>query len=509
MENLYFGIITIFICIWGYFYAYRQYSRSNIMVALLLIMLCGLLLRIYTATDFYLHAWDERYHALVAKNLINDPLKPMLYNNPVLPFDYRNWTANHIWIHKQPFPLWTMALSMSLFGVNEIALRLPSVILTTLGIGITFYIGRYFFNSRVGIIAAFLFSIHGLIIELTAGRVATDHTDVFFLFFVQLSVLLAIRYFQSKRAVFNVLCGISTGLAILSKWLPALIVLPVWLLLALDTQSFSRKKIILNFFLLLVVIALISMPWQWYIFNEFPKEALWESSFNLKHITEALENHGEPFYYHFDKIRILYGEFIYLALIWFFLKTIRQLKNFRRLILLTWIIIPLIFFSIAKTKMQAYTLFAAPAFFIVAALFWDFLFIYRNRFRYKLLISIILILAIAFPIIYSIERTKPFTIRERNPQWTKELRTLNEQIKEKKNIVVFNSEHPIETMFYTDCVAYSTTPDSSTLYSLHEKGYEIYIRNDLKTERINNHHQKSDLLITGPHTQYVRWRGKE
>lgn len=477
------------------------------MVALLLIILCGLLLRVYTATDLYLHAWDERYHALVAKNLITDPLRPMLYKNPVLPYDYQHWAGNHIWVHKQPIPLWTMALSMSIFGVNEIALRIPSIILTTLGIGVTFYIAKYLFNNRIGIIAAFLYSIHGLIIEITAGRVATDHIDAFFLFFIQLSVLLAIKYFQSKKVILNILCGVSIGIAILSKWLPALIVLPIWLLLAIDSKQLNRKEAIINFLILLAVIAIISVPWQWYIFSKFPQEAHWESSFNLKHITTALENHGQPFYYHFDKVRIIYGEIIYLPLLWFFYKTIKHLKNYKRLILTIWVLIPLLFFSIAKTKMQAYTLFTAPALFIITALFWEYLFIYRKRFNFKGLIIIILFLLIALPIHYSIERIKPFAIRERDPQWTKELRELNKRIDDTAKIVIFNAEHPIETMFYNDCVAYSTTPDPFTLNDLDKQGYKIYIREEMKNESENYDNQNLDIILIGHNTQYRRWKG--
>ncbi|MDX9905674.1 MAG: glycosyltransferase family 39 protein [Bacteroidales bacterium] len=508
MENLYPGIITILICIAGYALAFRQYSRDNLQATLILIMVCGLLLRLYAASDFYLHAWDERYHALVAKNMITHPFRPMLYSDPVLPYDFRNWVGNHVWIHKQPVPLWSMAFSMSVFGVNEIALRLPSVILTTLGIGITFYVAKYLFNQRVGIIAAFLYSIHGLIIELSAGRVATDHIDVFFLFFVQLSVLLAIRYVQSKRLVFNVLCGVSIGMAILSKWLPALIVLPIWLLLALDSKKLSRKEIIIDFLLLIAVIAIVSVPWQWYIYSHFPQEARWESSFNLKHITEGLENHGQPFYYHFEKVMVLYGEIIYLPLLWFFYKSFKHLKKYRRLVLTLWILIPLLFFSIARTKMQAYTIFAAPAFFIVSALFWEYLFRYRHRLKYKALTIAILFLLLALPVRYSIERVKPFIIRERNPQWTKELKELDKQLPDYRNVVVFNARYPIETMFYTDCMAYETIPDSAALMGLDQRGYSIFIREETDKGSGNRGDGESDILLTGYNVKYCKWSGK-
>lgn len=507
MENLFYGIITVSICIIGYIIAFKQYANNKIILALIIIMACGLVLRIYTATDSYLHTWDERYHALVAKNLITNPLRPTLYENPILPYDFKNWTGNHIWVHKPPVPLWTIALSMSIFGTNEIALRLPSILLTTLGIWITFFIAKSLFNNRVGIIAAFLYSIHGLIIELTAGRVTTDHVDVFFMFFIQLSILLAIKYFQTKKNIYNVFCGISIGLAILSKWLPALIVLPIWLLLAFDSKNLSLKGLIINFLILCIIIASISLPWQFYIFNEFPQEARWESSYNVKHITEAVENHGQPFYYHFDRIRILYGELIYLPLIWLIYKTFKHLKNYRRLILSVWILIPFVFFSLAKTKMQAYTLFTAPAIFIMTALFWEYLYFYRKRFRFKGIITVILLLLIMLPIRYSIERIKPFEKRERNPQWTQELRELGRYLIDEKNTVIFNSEYPIETMFYTGCVAYSVTPDSLLLSEIKNKGYTIYIRNELDIENADMADKKNDIILTGYNTRYSKWKG--
>ncbi len=502
MKNLVFGIITITFCLFGYALAFRQYKKNNVAIALLLIITCGLLLRIYTATDLFLHPWDERYHALVAKNLIEHPFRPALYDDPVMPYDFKSWAANHIWLHKQPIPLWTMALSMSAFGINEIALRLPSVLLTTLGIWITFFIANYLFNKRVGIISAFLYSIHGLIVEVAAGRVATDHIDVFFLFFIQLSVLFAIKFLKSKKLLYNILCGITTGFAILSKWLPALIVIPIWLLLVYDSKKFSSKEVFINLFILCLVILIISLPWQLYIFNAFPAEAQWESSYNLKHITEVLEQRTGPFYYHFDKIRMLYGELIYLPLVWFLWKTAKNLHNKKRLIISIWFIVPYIFFSFAKTKMQAYTIFTAPAIFIITGLFWHYLYHYRKRFRARWIIVTVLVLLLALPVRYSIERIKPFMIRERNPQWAQELRTLNAALDPKQQIVIFNAELPIETMFYVRCTAYSKIPDSLTLKSIEAKGYTILIRDNLISGSEGIKRNQDDIILPGYNVAY-------
>jgi len=473
MENLYFGIITIIICVIGYYISWKNFLLQRYTYALGFIILCGLILRVYVATDFYLHPWDERYHALVAKNLIGHPLIPTLYEKVALPYDYRIWIENHIWLHKQPLPLWGMALSMWLFGINEFALRLPSIIITSIGIWLIYCIGRYLFNRKVGFIAAFLYSIHGLIIEMTGGRVATDHIDIFFLFFIELAVFYAITFAKTKVQIFNVLCGLSVGAAILSKWFPALIVLPLWLIIICGSKKFKKKEILINFFLLCTIIAIIFIPWQLYIYSAFPEEARWEMAFNIKHIA-GIEGHSQPFYYHFNKLRINFGEIIYIPLVWFLIKTTKNVKNHNRLLLTIWFLVPYLFFSIVKTKMQAYTLFAAPAIFIITAVFWQYLFQYRNKFKFTWMIYTVLFLLLALPIKYSIERIKPFEISERNPEYTKEIRKLKNGYN-KPNTILFNTDYPIETMFYTDITAYSGIPELNTLNSLIDKGYEIII----------------------------------
>lgn len=476
MDNLVFGILTTIFCIVGYYYSWIFQKRGHFKYAVVLLLLCGLTLRIYTSTDFFLHQWDERYHALVAKNLIDHPLTPTLYNNPILPYDYRNWTANNIWLHKQPLPLWTMALSMWIFGVNEIALRLPSVLLTTIGIWITFSIASFFFNNKIGYLAAFLYSINGLIIELTGGRIATDHIDIFFLFFVQLAIYFSILFSKSRRTIYNVLAGASIGAAILSKWLPALIVMPIWILIIADSKKFGTSQMIWQFLILAITCLFIFLPWQLYIFNIFPTEANWEAGFNVRHFTEVLEGRTGPFYYFFDRIRINYGELIYIPLLWFMWKVITNLRDKNRLAIFIWFIIPAVFFSFAKTKMQAYILFTSPALFIMTAEFWNMLAHYKLNHKPQWLFNLLLLLLIALPIRYTFERMKPFEMRERNPQWVQKLKGLNQR--GVKNGVLLNFEKPIEAMFYTNLTAYPNIPDKEIVADLIGKGYQILINDD-------------------------------
>jgi len=473
MNNLIFGILTILFCSIGYFFSWRYWVKNNYLLAILLLVISGLILRIFTSCDFFLHTWDEQFHALVAKNLIKHPLIPTLYDNPILPYDYRNWWSNHIWLHKQPLPLWLMASSMWLFGINEIALRIPSIILSTLGIWLTYIIGRYFFNNKVGYIAALLYSINGLIIELTGGRVATDHIDIFFLFFVELAIFFTIQYAQKKKTFYTILIGISLGAAILSKWLPAMIVIPMWLLVLIDSKNITSKTIIIQAIILLITCFVVFLPWQFYIYKNYPLEANWEALFNYKHITEALEGQTGPFYYFVDKIRINYGELIYLPLIWFLAKSFMNIKDKKRLAICIWFIVPFLFFSCAKTKMQGYILFTSPALFLMTSEFYFMLSDYKINHKVKWLFNLVLILLILLPIRYTIERIKPFSLKERNPPRVIDLKELNN--KDIVNGVLFNYSKPIEAMFYTNLTVYSHIPDNNIIVELQKKGFKIII----------------------------------
>lgn len=446
----------------------RRQGRS----ALFLLLAGGLLLRLFFAADAELHPWDERFHALVAKNMIEAPLKPMLYKTPLLPYDYRAWNENHIWVHKQPVPLWAMAGSLYLFGLHEWALRLPSVLLSTLGIWLLFLLGRRLFGFRVGYWAAFLYAINGLLLEITGGRVATDHIDLFFQFFVLAAIVWAERSATRRNGWYDALCGCCLGLAILSKWLPALVVLPVWGLLQWQAGH-SWKNWLPRSFSLILTAAIVALPWQWYIHEYFPAEAHWESQYNYKHIRQSLGGQGQPWYYFAERIRINYGELVYVPLLWFLVKCLRRPWPFHRWAIAIWFLLPFLFFSFAQTKMQGYLLFAAPTLFLTTALFMVFLRRYQDRFRTPWLARLLAFALIALPIRYSIERMEPFQAAYVQPAWRSQLQTLLKD--EAKPVALFNYPAAIPAMFYHELIAYERCPELEALQQIQASGYLVVI----------------------------------
>ena len=478
-------IITLSSCCLLYILAWQKQRQGKYQMALALLIFAGLILRVFAATDWYLHEWDERFHALVSKNMMTDPFRPMLYVDPLIPFRYYDWSHNHIWVHKQPFPLWMMSLSMTIGGVNELALRMPSILLSTIGIWATFFIAKNLFNQRVAFIAAFLFSIHGLIIEITAGRVATDHIDVFFMVLIELAFCAVIVFAKKKQLFFVVLAGILTGLAVLSKWLPAFILFPMAGLYWWQSRNFSLSEILKYGCLLVVVCFAVFLPWQCYVYATFPKEFAAVQLHNWRHITEVLNGRGGPFYYHFDKMRIIYGELIYLPLLWFLFINLKKRNNLTFATINLWLWVPFIFFSFVQTKMQAYTLLSAPALLIITAYFWHWLKLNYKAFRVPVWTSkILLLLLLALPIRYSIERLKVFQNRPTTTEWTVILKSLPQQIKERDKVVVFNCHHAIEGMFYTPFTCYKRVVKPELKKELLEKGYTIYTLRKGKAFRV-------------------------
>ena len=474
MENIYWGIIVVIVCCLGYLISFCKLKHKKYTLALSIIIVCGLILRVYASFDFFLHSWDERYHALVAKHLSAHFFTPTLYEQPYLSYDYKSWSDNHIWLHKQPLTLWLMAISLKIFGIHVWAIRVPSIILSTIGIKLVYDVAKYLYNREIAFTAAFLFSINGLIIDLAAGRTATDHVDIAFMFFVLVAIWFGMKNATQKQYRYAFLTGISLGCAILCKWMPALVVLPVWALIFYKRET-NIRIILTHFSIILLTTVAVVLPWQLYIIRDFPREAYYEYSFNLRHYSEVLSMQGGNFLYHFDLLRQNYGELIYLPVLWLSFISFKKGRLCDTAILI-WFWLPYLFFSFCATKMQAYTILSAPAVFIIAAkAFYVFKEYAHNNNKYRMLLIILAYGFILLPIRYSIDRIKPFSNIDRNPEWNKKIDAFAMSQQNTTNTIVFNCEHPIEMMFKTKCTCYYVIPDSCLLQKLKQEKINVIV----------------------------------
>ncbi len=494
-------------------------------------MAAGLVLRMYAGCDLFLHTWDERYHALVAKHLVEHPLIPTLYDHPVLPYDYRDWRSNHVWLHKPPLALWLMAAGMRLLGPDEIAMRLPSLLLSALAILLTYVIGSHLGGRRVGLLAAAFQAVNGYLLQLPGGRVAVDHVDNALVFFVELAILGAVLEVRSWRGtatgpgtepataggtgwsegwpaflLATLAIGAVCGLAVLAKWLPGLLPIPVWLALAWRRQP--PRRLAAGLVAMTAACAAVALPWQLYVRAAFPLEARWESAYNLHHLAVPLEGLGGSPLFYLLRMPRFFGELIYLPLAWFLVSLVYPAwRPSRRaggtpqsggeaapegrqalelLPLAVWLLLPLVAFSLAATKLGGYIMIASPALFIVEASFWLWLWDRRPRrggardahdalrvaaatLRWAALVLLPLL-----PLRYTVERMKIRPGYDRNPPWVRALRALPAQLGPGP-VALFHLDRPLEAMFYTPYIAYEGVPTPAQARRLLAAGYRVVV----------------------------------
>lgn len=455
------------------------FGLNRIKPALVLLMVFGAAAFLSAAFfDPFLNLWDERFHVLVAKNMLDHPFVPMLYNDFNFTSEIGDWSTHSIWLHKQPWFMWQMALSMKIFGAHEWAARLPDVLLGVCLIPVFFRTGKLLQSEQTGYLAAFCFATTGFLPELISGRQMLDHNDFVFIAYVSLSVWSYVEYYFSQKRLWLFWIGLFAGLAILCKWLPGLFVYLIWSLILMmqrDHLFSETRKFAVAFVITLVVV----LPWQLYIFYFFPDVAKAEYAMNARHFFEVIEGHDGPPGYHFMQIGLIYGRgmlwLLILALIWFIFKKDKQL--IRRALVIS-VAFVYVFFSLAKTKMPAFTAVAIMPVLLILASFIDFLFmrIRMNRFRFLYAVTTsCLLLALA------IWRIDPASIAARHgmtdtPEgyWLsmKHNATLWRNIQLPPNSVLFNAGHGtyIECMFYTGRPAFDFLPEEHHLQELNDKG---------------------------------------
>lgn len=211
---------------------------------LLIIFLLGLFLRLYQVGQvppaLY---WDEAslgYNGYAISQNLKDE------HGRFLPFDYFTAYGDY----KPPGYIYAVAASIKLLGLNEIAVRLPSVLAGSFLIFITYFLTKELLDKKsIALFAAFivavspwgiqmsrgafeanlatLFSSSGILLFLRAVR-KNSHLSMIFsgIFFV-----LSIYTFNSHR-IFAPLIIVVLGL-LFKRWKMALMLLAVFILLAL------------------------------------------------------------------------------------------------------------------------------------------------------------------------------------------------------------------------------------------------------------------------------------
>ncbi len=461
-----------------------SFSKGAEKRALLLLFLAAFVLRLcMISLDPFLNKWDERFHALVAKNMMDHPFKPMLRVNTTLPVNYYDWTGNHIWLHKQPFFLWQMALSMKIFGVNEFAVRFPGALMGAIQIIFIYRIGKLVLNKQTGYIAALLFAGSYFQLQQTSGLIGMDQNDIAFAFYTIASIWALAEYNFTYKKYWVVLIGIFSGIAILNKWLTGLLVYACWgIIILADKESRRDFKQYLYVFYSFLITCIVFLPWQFYISKTFPVESTIEYQFNNLHFGTALEGHTGTYAFYIN--RFTKEHFGYWAIFPFILGIyyiIKQGKSHtNKLLILIPVCIIYIFFSFfVASKTSAYVFVVASLIYILLAAGLVFISEIIPSFRMKKFVTIggfvILFLVNLSPakILFTHFESAADRDREAKINNTEIYKQLNELVPE--GYFVFNVpelEHA-DAMFYSERNVYHWWPTESEYHVLKEEGIHL------------------------------------
>lgn len=421
-----------------------RYSNIKTRIAVIFILFFCASIKILCSLDPYLHEWEERYHGLVAKNLIDQPFKPVLYKNPVEPYSFKDWTSNHIWLSKPPIPLWFMAGSLAIFGTNEISLRIPGIVFSLLAVFLTFLIARKLFDDKVAILACALHGIHGMSTDLASGRVSSDGVETCFLFFVELTIYFIVMYRPGKLSLLQYLfVGFLTGLSVMCKWQPAFLCLIILLVFHSTYQNPLKHQ--LFSFLAFVTSTFVFMPWLIYIHLQFPEETNWMLKSLFIPLDDPNSPHQGEWYAQITNFGNYFGYPTLIAVIFILVSRTKTFDiNWR--MLAVWALVPLIIFSIADMKRGTYLMISAPACFIlVSTMILNRFPLLTPKYSFKIMGWISLVMIVG----YSLEKLYLFSPDKfREPQWSSRIKNTEYA----PGSVIYNEAHAIELMFYHDDV---------------------------------------------------------
>lgn len=165
-------------------------------------------------------------------------------------------------LRKPPLAYWASGASMSAFGQNEIAGRLPTVLLSWLTLGATYSLARRWFNTRAALLSAgallgsWLFFKHGLLAE----------TDAYIAAFFTFGVYAIVRAEDSpcRSARWLHVVAVCLAAMILAKGPPAVYLLIFWIARCAARQNWQSLR---RFFTAGAVgtMLLIAVPWFVYV----------------------------------------------------------------------------------------------------------------------------------------------------------------------------------------------------------------------------------------------------
>jgi 4-amino-4-deoxy-L-arabinose transferase-like glycosyltransferase len=261
------------------------------------------------------------------------------------------------WLEKPALYYWLAAAAMDVRGETETAARLPSALAALLMAGATAVFGARVYGARAGLWAALVCGTG--VLAFAYGRAAS--MDMLLAATVTAATaLVGLRLLDIAGRLAVPAAGALCGLAVLAKGplgllLPGLAVLG-WLAATRDRHAARRLLSPMAALLFLAVAG----PWYLLVYRAQGQAFVdvFLLDHNVRRFTSTIHRHpGPPWYY----VPVLLGGlFPWTGLLVPALAQVRARRDRADLFVLSWLVLPLLFFSAAGSKLPGYILPCLP-----------------------------------------------------------------------------------------------------------------------------------------------------
>ena len=327
--------------------------------ALLLAGFCAFLF-FYGAGQFGLIGADEPRYAQVAREMLDRPshidgfITPTLGGNP--------------WLEKPPLYYWQAMLAYSLFGVSDVAARIPSAVDATLLV-IAIYLFFHRFRPGVEVDAALITaSCAGII-----GYARAASMDMALAATFGIGMLAWWAWRESENRIYLALFYACMGLGMLAKG-PVAPFLAAAIVVLFAVATHELRLVLRTLWLPgILLFCVIALPWYFAVQlrnPQFFREFILQH--NLARFSSDLYHHRQPFWYYLPVTALAMVPWIVFVVV-AFVERIRVWWEERKsapkpdlefqfgLFACCWLVVPVAFFSISQSKLPGYILPAIPA----------------------------------------------------------------------------------------------------------------------------------------------------
>jgi len=292
--------------------------------------------------------------------------------------DSGNWLeltiAHAPYIEKPPLLFWIGALSFKLFGISDLAFRIPVLLISLAGIYSTYRLGKLLCSENTGKMAAFFWAT-------CVGYLyfhSDIHTDTLLADFVIISIWQFAAFFREKKTSQFLVGTISLGLAMLTKG-PFGLTLPVLAIATALAAGHKFREIFHPRWLVALLIILIFIsPALYGLYKQFGTEGIrfffWTN--NVGRMTGSYRSSGnEPLFYLQNSLLVLFPWTIFvfagigleIRRLYFKIKNRQPFSESGETLLLSGTLLFLIFLSAASQQNPHYMLPVIPLMMILAA----------------------------------------------------------------------------------------------------------------------------------------------